>query len=165
MSLLDRAFLCVIIKIKTIMKKSSKDIKKQYYVSNREFYEELVDYLNLCKECEKNGDPIPIIPNEIGIKIIKIAHKLSYKPNFINYSFKNEMISDAIYNCTKYLRKFNPEKSTNPFSYFSQICWNAFVKRIKIEKKVSETKEKLSNHSNILNNYTNYNRRNAKNNL
>lgn len=143
--------------------KNSKQIKENYYVNNKEFYEELVSYLNLCKEHENAGKQIPIVPDNLATKIIKIANKLSFRPNFINYTFKNEMKSDAIFYCIKYLRKFNPTKSNNPFAYFTQICYNAFIRRIKLEERNTEVKIKLSEHSDILNVYDNYNKKNSKN--
>lgn len=146
-----------------IIYKKEKKIKENYYVNNKEFYNELVEYLNICKECEDTNKKLPVIPDNLAYKIIKIANKLSYRPNFINYTFKNEMKSDAIYYCIKYLRKFNPEKSNNPFAYFTQICYNAFVRRIKLEDKNTAIKTKLSEHSDVLNQYNNFNKRNSKN--
>lgn len=138
------------------------DLKKKYYINNKEFYNEICEYLSECEECERLGKEIPIVPDSIGCKIIKIANKMTYMPNFINYTYKNEMKSDAIYYCIRYLRKFKYKEYNNPFAYFSQICYNAFRKRIKIEKKNTETKTLLDNHSDF-NTYNNYNKRNSNN--
>lgn len=144
------------------VKAKKQDIKKRYYVNNKEFYKEISEYLSLCEEMEDKGLEVPVIPDEIGSKIIKIANKMSYMPNFINYTYKNEMKSDAIYYCIRYLRKFKYKEYDNPFSYFSQICYNAFRKRIKIEKKNTEMKNILNEHSDF-NKYSNYNKRNSNN--
>ena len=74
---------------------------------------------------------------------LKIAQHLSYRPNFINYTYKHDMISDGIENCLMYLHNFNPEKSKNPFAYFTQIIYYAFLRRIQKEKKQTELKQKL----------------------
>lgn len=140
-----------------------KEIKQRYYVNPKEFYKEITEYLKECEECEDKGLAIPQVPDNIGSKIIKIANKISYMPNFINYSYKNEMISDGIYYSIRYLRKFDYRKYDNPFAYFSTIIYRAFQKRIKIEKKNSEIKEKLNQHDDIIDNYNNYNNKNSKN--
>jgi DNA-directed RNA polymerase specialized sigma24 family protein len=106
-----------------------------YYIDNKRFYEEMKKYKELCKEAEETEDEYPRIPNYIGECFYKIATKLSNKPNFANYSYKEEMVGDGIENCVHYIKSFNPDKSTNPFSYFTQIVWNSFVHRIKKEKK------------------------------
>ena len=84
----------------------------------------------------------PRVPNYIGECIMKIAQHLSYKPNFINYTYKDEMISDGIENCLLYIDNFNPEKSSNPFAYFTQIIYYAFIRRIQKEKKQTYVKYK-----------------------
>lgn len=106
-----------------------------YYIDNKRFFEEMQKYKNLCNEAEESGDEYPRIPNYIGECFYKIATKLSNKPNFMNYSYKEEMIGDAIENCIQYIRSFKPEKSNNPFSYFTQVVWHAFIHRIQKEKK------------------------------
>ena len=98
---------------------------------------------------EASGDDPPRITNYLGECILKIANHLSYRPNFINYTYREEMISDGIENCLQYIDKFNPEKSTNPFAYFTQIIYYAFVRRIQKEKKQQAIKEKLLKESNI----------------
>lgn len=101
------------------------------YVNNPDFYASLVAYFDLCKaEPEKNHK----VPRYIGECITQIATRFAVKPSFSAYSYKDEMIEDAIENCFRYLDKFNPEKGNNPFAYFTQVVKNAFIRRIKEEK-------------------------------
>ena len=95
----------------------------------------------LLREAEETGAPTPQISNYLGECILKIANHLSYRPNFINYTYREEMISDGIENCLQYIDKFDPAKSKNPFAYFTQIIYYAFIRRITKEKKQQSTKE------------------------
>lgn len=113
---------------------------KHHYIDNKQFYEELRAYILECREAEDKENPIPPVPNHIGEKILTIATNLSYKPNFINYTFKEEMIGDAVENCIRYIRNFNPEKYDNAFSYVTTICFQAFVRRIQKEDKQFKAK-------------------------
>ena len=119
-----------IINRKNTRKVQTKDRKKANYIDNVEFFNEIIDYQ---KRCRKN--PKTLIPESLSMYFIKIANNLSNKGNFLSYSFKEDMISDGIENCLTYLHNFNPAKSKNPFSYFTQIIFFAFVRRIKKEKK------------------------------
>jgi len=105
------------------------------YVNNKMFYECIVDWKEACSEAEKQGLERPQIPNYAGECIYKIANKFSQKYNYRDYSFREEMISDAIENCIMYFHDFNPEKSKNPFAYFTQITYYAFLRRISKEEK------------------------------
>ena len=116
--------------------------KSEHYVDNKRLYAEMQEYLNAVKEAEESGDDKPRIPEYIGECLLKISTRLSTKPNFINYTYRDEMISDGIENCVNYIGNFNPEKSTNPFAYFTQITYYAFVRRIQKEKRQMETKFK-----------------------
>ena len=89
------------------------------------------------------GEQVPPVTRYIGECFLKIAQHLSYRPNFINYTYKHDMISDGIENCLMYLHNFNPEKSKNPFAYFTQIIYYAFLRRIQKRKKQTELKQKL----------------------
>jgi len=120
-----------------------------HYVNNKEFLAAIVERQDKIKEMEASGDEPPQITNYLGECILKIANHLSYRPNFINYTYREEMISDGIENCLQYIDKFNPEKSTNPFAYFTQIIYYAFIRRIQKEKKQQAIKEKLLKESNI----------------
>ena len=120
------------------------EIKKPvHYVDNVRFLEEIQKYQKACIEAESCGDEKPIIPNYLGECILKIATKLANRPNFINYSYKDDMILDGIENCIQYFDNFDPTKSSNPFSYFTQIIYYAFLRRIDKEKKQSYIKGKL----------------------
>ena len=116
--------------------------KSEHYVDNKRLYAEMQDYLNAVKEAEESGDDKPRIPEYIGECLLKISTRLSTKPNFINYTYRDEMISDGIENCVNYIGNFNPEKSTNPFAYFTQIIYYAFLRRIQREKKQLYIKHK-----------------------
>ena len=107
---------------------------KVYYVSNKELFQVYLGWYANIKTAKEMGLDEPPIPDYICESMIKIATRLSYKPNFINYTFKEEMIGDAIYDCVRFAKKFNPEKSENPFSYITTICFNAFLRRIDKEK-------------------------------
>lgn len=110
---------------------------KRHYVNNRDFYDALVLYRN-----KLQTDPSTKVPNYIGECIMAICSKLSTKPNFSGYSYRDEMIADGIENCIVAVNGFDPEKSTNPFAYFTQIAWNAFIRRISKEKKQQYIKHK-----------------------
>ena len=113
------------------------------YINNAEFLAAIKEYKLKITEAEEAGFPKPQIPNYLGECILKIANHLSYKPNFINYSYKDDMILDGIENCINYFDNFDPEKSSNPFAYFTQIIYYAFLRRISKEKKHSYIKNKL----------------------
>jgi hypothetical protein len=123
--------------------------KKIHYIDNKKFLGSLRDYKESCVSAEKDGLEDPAIPEYIGECFMKIANGLSFRPNFIGYSYKSEMISDAIENCLMYFRNFDPDKSKNPFSYFTTICYYAFVRRISKEKKQTMIKENLMARSDI----------------
>ena len=123
--------------------------KKVHYVDNKKFLAAIVERKVLLKEAEEEGESKPQITNYLGECILKIANHLSYRPNFINYTYKEEMISDGIENSLQYIDNFDPEKSKNPFAYFTQIIYFAFVRRITKEKKQSKIKDKLLKSSNI----------------
>jgi hypothetical protein len=122
---------------------------KEHYVNNKEFLTEMIKYKEMCAKAEKRGRRQPPITNYMGECFLKIANHLSYRPNFINYTFKDDMISDGIENCLQYVSNFNPEKSNNPFAYFTQIIYYAFIRRIQKEKKQAEIKQKLLNRTDI----------------
>jgi len=114
-----------------------------HYVNNKDFLDALIQYREKCALALEEGKEKPIVSNYIGECILKIATHLSYKPNFINYSYRDDMISDGIENCIQYLSNFNPDKSSNPFAYFTQIIYYAFLRRIAKEKKQSYIKSKM----------------------
>jgi len=114
-----------------------------HYVNNKEFLAALIAYRESVQLAEQRGDPKPQITNYLGECFLKIATHLSFKPNFVNYIFKDDMISDGIENCVQYIHNFDPEKSQNPFAYFTQIIHYAFLRRIQKEKKQLEIKNKI----------------------
>ena len=122
--------------------------KKPHYVNNKEFLQAMIEWNDRCKIAKEEGKPQPPITNYIGECFLKIANHLSYRPNFINYTYREEMISDGIENCLQYLDNFNPAKSNNPFAYFTQIIYYAFIRRIQKEKKQTTIKHKLIMDSN-----------------
>ena len=124
--------------------------KSQHYVNNKEFLAAMTDYKNAVKNAEVNNKERPRVSNYIGECLMKIAVHLSHKPNFVNYTFKEEMICDGIENCLQYIDNFNPEKSNNQFSYFTQIIYYAFLRRIQKEKKHLYTKMKLTENADIM---------------
>jgi len=109
--------------------------RKRNYVNNKDLLEALIVYQKDCREAEDTGEEIPRVPDYIGTCIFQIATRLATKPNFSGYSYKDDMISDGIENCLQYIHNFNPDKSQNPFAYFTQIIWYAFLRRIAKEKK------------------------------
>ena len=117
--------------------------KKEHYVDNKVFLQAMIEYLAKCDKAKERGRKPPPVTNYIGECFLKIANHLSYRPNFINYTFRDDMISDGIENCLQYLRNFNPTKSKNPFAYFTQKIYYAFVRRIQKEKKQTIIKHKL----------------------
>ena len=117
--------------------------RSEHYVNNKEFLADIVAYKKSIVEAEELGNPKPRITNYLGSCFLKIATHLSYKPNFVNYMFKDDMICDGIENCVQYINNFNPEKSSNPFAYFTQIIHYAFLRRIQKEKKQLEIKTKI----------------------
>ena len=114
-----------------------------HYVDNKRFLQAMKDWKEQCEEASQTGDEPPRVTNYIGECFLKIANGLSHKPNFMNYTFREDMVSDGIENCLQYIHNFNPSKSNNPFAYFTQIIYYAFIRRIQREKKQTHVKNKL----------------------
>ena len=121
--------------------------RKKNYVNNAEFYEAMVEYKKMVREAEECGDEAPRIPNYIGECIYQIANRLSYKPNFMNYTYRDDMIADGLENAVMAINNFDPDKSKNPFAYFTQIIYFAFLRRIQKEKKQMYVKHKVIENS------------------
>ena len=117
--------------------------RSEHYVNNKEFLAALIKYREDKEIALAKGLPKPPIPRYIGECFLKIANHLSFKPNFVNYMFKDDMICDGIENCVQYIHNFDPAKSQNPFAYFTQIIHYAFLRRIQKEKKQLEIKNKI----------------------
>lgn len=109
--------------------------KKNHYVDNERFLNEIVEYKKRIAEAKEQGLEKPRVSEYIGKCIYLIAENLSHKPRFMNYSFRDELVSDAIENCFLYFDNFNPDKGSNPFAYFTQIIYYAFHRRISKEEK------------------------------
>jgi len=117
--------------------------KKQHYVDNKLFFAEMQKWKEEIAEQEQVDDLPPMVTEYMGECFYKIATHLSYRPNFINYTYREEMIGDGIENCIRYAKNFNPDKSKNPFAYFTQIIYYAFIRRITKEKKQTQIKQKI----------------------
>ena len=124
--------------------------KQKHYINNADFLAALMEYQDKCKSAKEDKKPPPAIPNYIGECFMKIAEGLSHKPNFINYTYREEMMSDGIENCLMYFGNFDPTKSKNPFAYFTQIIYYAFLRRIQKEKKQLYVKYKATEQMGIL---------------
>tara|TARA_B100000900_G_scaffold55620_1_gene41558 strand:+ start:561 stop:1073 length:513 start_codon:yes stop_codon:yes gene_type:complete len=122
--------------------------KSEHYVNNKEFLAAMVEYKKLVNRAKREGKKDPRVPDYIGECFLKIANHLSYRPNFINYTYRDDMISDGIENCLQYLNNFNPDTSNNPFAYFTQIIYYAFIRRIQKEKKQTTIKQRMIQEAN-----------------
>ena len=121
----------------------TKRSKSTHYVDNKIFLSAMIEFKELYNIAEKNKEESPPVSDYIGECFLKIATHLSYRPNFINYTYREDMISDGIENCLQYVQNFNTEKSNNPFAYFTQIIYYAFLRRIAKEKKQTHVKNKM----------------------
>lgn len=117
--------------------------KNGHYVDKAELYEHMVRYCEAREKAKAEGAELPRIDDYVAECIVKIATHLSYLPNFNGYTYRQDFVSDAIENCLSYIDNFDPKKSNNPFAYFTQICWYAFIRRIMKEKRQSIIKGKL----------------------
>jgi len=117
--------------------------QNEHYVNNKEFTQAVAEHNEAVKLAESKGKTPPKMSNYIGECIYKIATRLSTRPNFINYTYRDEMICDAIENCIQYIGNFNREKSNNAFAYITQICYYAFLRRIQKEKKQVYIKQQV----------------------
>ena len=115
----------------------------EHYIDNKAFLKALTEFRSACFKAKKRGRKGPPIPEFVGECFLKIATHLSYRPNFINYTFREDMVSDGVENCLMYMHNFNPRKSKNPFGYFTSVIYYAFVRRIQRERKHTYLKYKL----------------------
>ena len=121
--------------------------KSIHYVNNAQFSSAVVDYVTIVEQSRKDGTEIPKVPDYIAQCFLRIAEGLSHKSNFIRYTYREEMVMDAVENCLKAIGNYNLEAATrtgkpNAFAYFTQITWYAFLRRITKEKKQQEIKLK-----------------------
>ena len=122
------------------MELKMKKTQNAHYVDNKKFYAAMKDWKAEWDQAVAEGKPTPQCTNYLGECFVKISNHLAYKSNFVNYTFRDEMILDGIENCLRYADRFNPEKSNNPFAYFTQITYYSFVRRIKKEARQTEAK-------------------------
>ena len=115
----------------------------EYYVNNKEFLAAITEYRQKVHSAREQDKPRPRVTNYLGECFLKIATHLSYKPNFVNYMFREDMICDGIENCVQYIKNFDPAKSSNPFAYFTQIIHYAFLRRIQKEKRQMDIRTKI----------------------
>jgi len=128
--------------------------KSTHYVDNKEFSAKIVEYVKTINEARDNGKELPVVPNYLALCFLKIAENLSHKSNFIRYTYREEMVMDAVENCLKAVENYNINAATrsgkpNAFAYFTQIIWYAFLRRIAKEKKQQDIKEKYMSQSGI----------------
>lgn len=123
-----------------------------HYVNNKELLTAIIEHRKAIKLAKKDKTDAPILSEYIGTCFLKIAEHLSRKPNFMSYTFREDMISDAVENCIQYVNNFNPAKSKNPFAYFTQIIYFAFLRRISKEKKQLYVKYKATEQLGLLQN-------------
>ena len=116
--------------------------KAKNYINNKTLYTAMIEYRTKLKEAEKENKNKPQVSNYIGQSILLICNNLAKKPNFSGYTYKGDMISDGIMDCIAAVDNFDPDKTNNPFAYFTQIAWNAFIRRIHKEKKQTYIKHK-----------------------
>lgn len=114
-----------------------------HYVSNERFYDEITEYHYAYKAAKERGEELPQISNYLGACVQKIATGLAMKSNFRNYSFIKDMISAAIEDCIRHMHSFDPTKSRNPFAYYTQACYFAFIHQIQKEKRQTITKKHI----------------------
>jgi len=126
---------------------------KNHYVNNEDFLQAMIDFRESCEIAKNEGKPRPVIPEYIARCIMMIAEKLSRKPNFYSYTFREDMVGDAIKNCILYIDNFDPTIGKNPFAYFTQIIYFAFIQRINKERKQLYVKYKSTEELSILGDY------------
>lgn len=125
--------------------------KKINYVDNVRLYNDMVKFIAAYRKAEKDKTEYPRIPEYVGVCILEIAKRLSLRPNFIGYTYRDEMVSDGIENVLTYIHNYDPEKYNNPFAYFTQIIYFAFLRRMDKEKKQTYIKHKMLERSSLMN--------------
>lgn len=128
--------------------------EKPHYVNNRDFSEAVVEYCTEAQKSKSEGKSVPIVPDYIASCFLKIAEGLSHKANFVRYTYREEMVMDAVENCLKAIENYNIEAATrsgkpNAFAYFTQISWYAFLRRIQKEKKQQDIKMKFISEADV----------------
>ena len=125
--------------------------ERSHYVDNKAFYEALKAYYAACEAAEERDELVPVVPDYVARCLLKIVEGMSRRLQFSGYIFLDEMKADAIENCIRYIRSFDPERGSNPFAYFSRVIYFAFVRRINAEKKGLYVKYKMTEMANMQN--------------
>ena len=134
----------IIAETESFKEEAKKDKKLSHYINNKTLLQEIILYKEELEKFKEGKIKVkPQVSNYIGSCILAIAERLSSKPNFYGYSFREEMLGDGIENCMMYLNNFDPKISENPFAYFTQIIWFAFLRRIQKEKKQAYIRMKM----------------------
>lgn len=137
---------------------------QNHYIDNERFLKELSEYRKVAlKEKEESGQKRTGVNNYIGQCFLDIANNLARKPNFANYTYREEMICDSVENCIMYASNFDPKKSSNPFAFFTQIIYYAFLRRIQREKKQMYVKMKVFEQNDPTGRFRNWMEDKAKN--
>lgn len=121
--------------------------EKPHYVNNEQFSKAIIEYVSHANNEVREGRTKPVVTDYIARCFLKIAEGLSHKANFVRYTYREEMVMDAVENCLKAIENYNLDTATrtgspNAFAYFTQISWYAFLRRIEKEKKQQDIKMK-----------------------
>jgi len=130
----------------------------KHYLNNKEFSKAVVDYVNACNDAKEKVEKVPIVTDYIATSFMAIASKLSNRSNFARYTYRDEMVMDAVENCLRAINNYKYDYTTrtglpNAFSYFTQICFYAFIRRIQKENKQVDIKNEFTlkaDHANFL---------------
>ena len=129
---------------------------KNHYVDNEKLLQAMTEHRAKVQQSKKDNTPHPQVPNYIGTCMLLIAQRFSYGPSFVNYPYREELVSDGVENCIRYIDNFDPAKSDNPFAYFTQIIYFAFLRRIQKEKKQLYIKHKIFKNSMVTNDFAEF---------
>jgi hypothetical protein len=130
------------------MSSKKKPKEKPHYINNADFSDACVAYVKDVAKAKANGTELPRIPEYLGECFLKLCQGLASKPNFSQYTYKEEMIMDAVENCLSVVTNYKVDTETrsgrpNAFGYFTMISWRAFLRRIQKEKRQQDIKERL----------------------
>ena len=106
--------------------------KEEGYLSNNEMFKEVI-------KCQLDDQ----ISDKLGRMFMIMSRRIATKPNFSGYSYKEEMIGNGVVACCGALHKFDPDKSTNTFAYYTSIIHNAFIQILNKEKKQQDIRDAL----------------------
>ena len=127
--------------------------KSTHYVNNVDLYNALVTWQKDCRRAKRKKLPKPALPDFVAECMMKMANRLSQKAGFVNYTYREDMVGDALESCLRYIHNFNPTKSTNAFAYITQIIHNAFIRRIQKEQKQLYVKMRIVDQADFADSY------------